>query len=73
MYPNPATDLVQLQLPGNSHYLLEITDMTGRGFLPKDLIVQVTTHLHTENLAPGMYQVILRSDLQISSQLLTIQ
>ena len=73
MYPNPATDLVQLQLPGNSHYLLEITDMTGRPVLTERSYSSGNHTLHTENLAPGMYQVILRSDLQISSQLLTIQ
>ena len=70
-YPNPATDLGTNYNCRNSHYLLEITDMTGRPVLTERSYSSGNHTLHI------WHQVYIRSSygqiLQISSQPLTIQ
>jgi para-nitrobenzyl esterase len=63
IFPNPADDLVTIQLPGFSGELtIRVTDLTG-----KTVYSQVSTisdgqvSLNTENLSAGMYALEIRS------------
>ncbi len=68
LYPNPASDLLQMQLPGqftNKPVMLTIVDNTGRSVLQKNLKPSgQTQHLNITSLAKGIYQVSVTSENQ---------
>lgn len=60
VYPNPATGLVQVQLPNNIPATFELTDLTGRAILT-ELLNSNTTTIPVAGISKGMYVYNIRS------------
>ena len=77
LFPNPAQDLLQLQLPttfSNKKISLTITDYTGRTVLQKTMKADENLqNLNIESLGKGIYQVSVTSESQtITSRLVKL-
>jgi hypothetical protein len=65
LYPNPATDLISIQLSDASKFApdyLEIQDAAGRTIsreMAKDMLANGRKTLNVSNLANGVYQIVL--------------
>jgi len=69
LYPNPASDILQLKLPTTSLYKptnILITDATGREVLKTATVpTQANLNLDIQKLLKGVYQVSVTSENQI--------
>ena len=54
VYPNPGNNELNIIVPENAFYEIQLFDIQGRMLLQKTINDTVTT-INTENLAPGMY------------------
>ena len=60
LYPNPASNLVQIELPGVVEFQVYLVDVNGR--IVKSASSNTTTmQLALAEVAPGIYQVLIRS------------
>jgi hypothetical protein len=67
LYPNPATDLLQIQLPNtfeNKAATIAITDYTGRVVLQTAATRDANQQLNIAALSKGIYQVTVTSEKQ---------
>lgn len=58
LYPNPASDLININTQGNDAYTLEITDMSGR-LLTRNILTDNLNQVNIQHLNSGMYLVTL--------------
>lgn len=64
VWPNPATDVVQVQLQNtNGQQVLELTDITGRSVLQQQLN-EPATNIPVDNLSKGVYLYTIRNNHQ---------
>ena len=73
VYPNPADGIVTVQANCNAAFTgtLEIIDVTGRLMTEEKINSTTLTkgiQISTENLSAGLYEVLIESDGNISSQ-----
>lgn len=62
-YPNPAKDILNIELPVNSNGILYITDIAGRVEKTEKINPNSNTYqLNIQNLNPGHYQIIFKSN-----------
>lgn len=61
LYPNPANDLISIQLPGAASFDIQIIDMAGKVVLHRTGTGN-SFQLNVSNLAQGMYDVRMTSD-----------
>lgn len=73
IYPNPATDVVHINIPQGNAGTISITDVTGRMIAAKACSANDTQlSISTDMYAPGMYFVNYRNDggVYLSSKLI---
>ena len=72
IYPNPATDFINIQVnePDNSY--LQIYSLAGQLILQK-IILNVNTRVNTNNLKPGNYLLKVNTNSKTHSQLIVIK
>lgn len=80
LYPNPAGDLTNLHVVGNSQgeFLLSIFNSLGQMFMQQTIILEAGEQnilLNTSTMAEGIYQVVLRdrTEIKTSKKLLIIK
>ena len=80
LYPNPAGDLTNLHVVGNSQgeFLLSISNSLGQMFMQQTIILEAGEQnilLNTSTMAEGIYQVVLRdrTEIKTSKKLLIIK
>ena len=66
MFPNPADDVIKLQLPDLSYRLLVVSDLTGRMVL-KQGIRNTQVSVDVSNLPHGVYFVTLSGTTKLAS------
>ena len=59
LYPNPATDVVKIELPGNGSYTIEVYNIAGQLVASQPAIAKTT--IATDNLANGIYLVKIKN------------
>lgn len=73
IYPNPAHDVVTVELPQPGG-TLKITDITGRIVLKKQLATtEKVTSLQTHNFAPGLYLITIEQNGKLITRKIVIQ
>ena len=68
VYPNPATDLVQVQVAGTEAVAAVLTDLTGRVVLSQQMLPAGNGQLNLGNLAKGTYLLKLETRNGMSLQ-----
>jgi hypothetical protein len=68
VYPNPATDKIQVSLRGNAPSEITITDMTGRTVAQGN-----TATLDVSGLSTGMYMLTARYGTETNTQTFIIK
>jgi len=71
VFPNPATDLLQINVKPDGVYTFRIIDMTGKTHL-KGKIQQKVGSVYTSELPSGSYIIELSNGQQLTSQLFSI-
>jgi aminopeptidase YwaD len=74
IFPNPADDMVTIQLPGFSGELtIRVTDLAGKTVYSQvSTITDGQVSLNTENLSAGMYALEIRSGSYAATKKLMI-
>jgi hypothetical protein len=77
LYPNPASALAQLVFTTevSTELQLQVIDMAGRTVATRNISAAAgfqTTELDVQNLADGVYQVVLRSEQGVASTKLVV-
>jgi hypothetical protein len=67
VFPNPFTDYITINNPGNTELIFELYDMSGKRCMLKnatDVVILPRNHklVNTESISSGSYVVILRND-----------
>ncbi len=74
VYPNPATDLVQIDLSGDKNLeKVSITDLSGKVIFSQEQNLNGIITIAVDNLNSGMYLVIVKYDNNTAVQKLIIQ
>lgn len=76
VYPNPANDIVNLQINQDGKYAVKIYDITGKEVLakaPEFLTSSSTLPLNVSSLSQGMYIISIEGESQSFSEKLIIQ
>ena len=61
VYPNPANDLITVDLPGEGYSILEIADLTGK-IVQKETIASSSVNVNISGLSQGIYIVVAKGD-----------
>src|SRR5690606_35919064 len=76
VYPNPANNIVNLQINQDGNYTVKIYDITGKEVLakaPEFLTSSSTSSLNVSSLSQGMYIISMEGENQSFSKKLIIQ
>ncbi len=76
VYPNPANDIVNLQINQDGKYAVKIYDITGKEVLvkaPEFLTSSSTSPLNVSSLSQGMYIISIEGENQSFSKKIIIQ
>lgn len=74
VFPNPAKDLVKIDLTNHSEAaLVQLVNMNGVSIYSAALKPGAFNEISTQHLPEGVYLLILKSDLSISTQKLVIE
>ncbi len=70
IYPNPANDLIYINIPNHSSFTnikIELCDIYGKTVLSKDIINNIN-ELNISKLKPGIYIIKLNSDNKLNQE-----
>ena len=62
LYPNPASSMFYVELPEGKSGELQVTDLTGKTILQRQLVEPGVRTEVSESLAPGIYWVRIKTD-----------
>ena len=71
MYPNPATDLLHVQLTGialNNELLISIMDVNGKLVFQKEMDSSKQISIPLNRISKGNYQLIIQQGNQLDHQ-----
>ena len=71
VYPNPANDVVQIDINADGEFVIELYDLTGR-LVSTDYAIQ-RSRLSTVTLSPGAYSIRITQGNQVANKRLIIQ
>ena len=71
VFPNPATDVVQVKSPGTQNAIAQLLDMQGR--IVRSARLSELTAFNVDNLAPGVYMARILAGERVSMQRVVIQ
>ncbi|MGF1565036.1 MAG: T9SS type A sorting domain-containing protein, partial [Flavobacteriales bacterium] len=72
LFPNPANELVSIDVPENGQAIVELYDMNGRLVLAK-LLTQGLHRIEVAHLRAGNYTVVIHQNEESTTRQLTIQ
>jgi hypothetical protein len=72
LFPNPANELVSMDVPENGQAIVELYDMNGRLVLAK-LLTPGLHRVEVAHLRAGNYTVVIHQNEESTTRQLTIQ
>ncbi len=72
IYPNPANDVLNIELDGEQELSVSIIDLTGKTVISSDFGLTTGETINTANLVPGMYIVQIIADGKMAAQRIAI-
>lgn len=72
IFPNPANDVLTIQLEDEQDVSVKIVDLSGKTVFAKDFGLTSTEKVATSNFAPGVYMVQVIADGHMSSERVVI-
>lgn len=67
IYPNPADDVLNIELDGEQELSVSVIDLTGKTVMSNDFGLTTGETINTSNLVPGMYIVQVIADGKVAA------